>query len=110
MSRSRLPEPVAGTRPSVTENSRINRIAKKKLGIETPPSEKSMTRRSIGELRFTAARRPSTTPRLTDSTRAAPASSTVLGCRSPMTFITGWWRMNDSPRSRCVAFHSQRRY
>src|SRR5207237_846725 len=110
MSRSRLPDPVAGTRPSVTEKSRMSRIAKKKLGIETPPSENNITRRSIGEFRLTAAIRPSATPTVIERSSAALASSTVLGRRSPMTLATGWWRMNDSPRSRCRPFQSQRRY
>src|SRR5438093_7343468 len=110
MSRSKLPEPVAGTSPSVTEKTRIMRIAKAKLGMDTPPSEKSITAASIGELRLTAAITPSDMPRTMERSIAAPASSSVLGRRSRMSFVTAWCWMYDCPRSPRTAFPSQRTY
>ena len=89
MSRSIPPDPVAGSSPSATEKNRIRSIAKKKFGVDTPPSEMSITIRSSGELRRTAARIPSPMPEITESTRAVVASSIVLGSRSPISVETG---------------------
>jgi len=64
-------------------------IAKKKLGVDTPPSETSITMRSRGELRWIAARIPRPIPNTTESTSAVKASSIVLGSRSAMSAETG---------------------
>jgi len=44
-----------GEEPEAEENARISSIANQKLGIDTPPSDTTMTTRSSNELRRSAA-------------------------------------------------------
>jgi hypothetical protein len=56
---------------------------------------------SIQEYWRTAAQMPSGIARPQVTTAAAMASRSVLLRPSRMTVKTGWWRENDSPKSKC---------
>ena len=81
--------PVIGSHWRVTAKSRISRSPDQKIGMESPPSDRSMASRSTHVSWYTAARSPRPTPTTTVMPMAASASRTVYGSISTTDVRTG---------------------
>ena len=92
--------PPTGNQP-VRAASISSRSPERISGIDSQTNATSDSALSIHECWRTAAQTPSgiASPQVT--TAAAPASSSVLPSPSRSTVNTGWWRENDSPKSKC---------
>ena len=91
--------PPTGNQPVRAANisrSRPERIS----GTDSQTKAMSESVRSIQEYWRTAAQMPSGSARPQVTIAAAPASSSVFPRPSRITVKTGWWRENDSPKSK----------
>ena len=84
-------------RAASISSSRPERIS----GTDSQTKAMSDSILSTHEYCRTAAQMPSGTASPQVTTAAAPASISVLPSPSLMTVNTGWWRENDSPKSKC---------
>ena len=81
--------PTLGSQPSLTANTYLRMIARKKIGIETPISDTTRLPWSNHVPWRFAAMKPSGTPTKTAKIPAANASSIVAGNRSRISVVIG---------------------
>ena len=81
--------PTLGSQPSSTANTHLRMSARKKIGIETPISERKRLAWSIGLPWRLAARNPSGMPMKVAKSIAPIASSIVAGNRSVISSVIG---------------------
>src|SRR5438309_478333 len=93
---------MGGSQRRYSENTKIRRIAKKKLGMDTPSKATVVTSKSDFELRRVAEIMPVGIAIASAISMASTVSSIVTGKRDTMSCDTSLFERIERPRSPCT--------